>query len=371
MDRQFGLLVEIFSLAAYRAQDQGLVSDLCKACEDKHSESDKSAVVSMGKLLSKLLRRFQDHIVSCRVIELLSILSAEADPILSILTKFTEASLGSEYKATVGLHLPEPFLLFKISADAEEATSLNAEAGLVTSSFSNLLALSASTFNARNQNVFVHSTLTHWCALTLTKGNVNKFLVEMSNALDSFMTRTFVAASLKAPSRKCRDDYPGLNKQSYARFFEFLLLMTCASATLIKPTNLKKVSCPLEVFGRLLATYHSNHDHFLQRSYLTVITSASDMLKVCELHIKSRTGRSETELSLMSSLSSKIAELFREDAFSNHRSKAAARSIVSQCESVNEYIRRNSPSPQLQCSPKRKCVDPSLTNGSVKRKKKS
>ena len=369
VDRQFGLLVEIFSLAAYRAHDLGLVSDLCKACEDKHSESDKSAVVSMGKLLSKLLRRFQDHVVSCRVIELLSILSAEADSILRILTKFTEASLGSAYKASEGLHLSEPFLLFKISADAE-ATSLNAGAGLVASSFSNLLALSASTFNARNQHVFVHSMLTHWSALTLTKGNVGRFLVEISNALDSFMTRTFVA-SLKAQSRKRRDDYPGLNKQSYARVFEFLLVMTCASAALIKPTNLKKVSCPFEVFGRLLATYRSNQDHFLQRSYLTIITSSSDMLKLCEHHMKSCTGRPEAELSLLGSLSSKIALLCKEDALSHHCSKAAARSIISRCESVNEYIRCNSPSPQLSGSSKRKYTDSSATNSSVERKKKS
>lgn len=370
VDRQFGLLVEIFSLAAYRAHDHGLVSDLCKACEDKHSESDKSAVVSMGKLLSKLLRRFQDHVVSCRVIELLSILSAEADSILSILTKFTEASLGSAYKVSDGLHLPEPFLLFKISAEAE-ATSPDAEAGLVASSFSNLLALSASTFNARkNQHVFVHTALTHWCALTLTKGNVNRFLVEMSNALASFMTRTFVAASLEVQSRKRRDDYPGLNRQSYARFFEFLLVMACTSAALIKPTNMKKVSCPLQVFGRLLTTYHSYHDHFLQRSYLTIITSASDMLKVCENHMKSCIGRPEAELSLISSLSSKIALLCKEDALSHHRPKAAARSIISQCENVNEYIRCNSPSPQLPGSPKRKWIDSSVTNGSIKRKKK-
>ena len=270
--------------------------------------SSTTLATPTGTLSETLLRQLQDcndASLASHIIDLRSIVFIHTDCSRGILAKITSDALHSVYTMSVG-KANMPYMFFKLNSilleDVEHDESDGAS--IVKDSFTPLIQTSNMLLKAKDPftSVFVHNLMAHWSALILEGASQFHCLSEMVDALDSFLSTSFRRSKLSSPSRKYTM-LPGLNEKTHTALFELLLHMINASLSLAKPrrNNKKKRSSngrnqidgpyrqviwPMEVFGKLISIFTSNHVFFPRRVVLATIKSSVLMIRIGDYQLR-------------------------------------------------------------------------------------
>ena len=270
--------------------------------------SSTTLATPTGTISETLLRQLQDcndASLASHIIDLLSIVFIHTECSRGILAKITSDALHSVYTMSVG-KANLPYMFFKLNSILLEDTEHDESDGasFVKDSFTPLIQTSNMLLKAKDPftSVFVHNLMAHWSALILEGASQSHCLSEMVDALDSFLSTSFRRSKQSLPSRK-HNMLPGLNEKTYTALFELLLHMINASLSLAKPrrNNKKKRSSngrnqidgpyrqviwPMEVFGKLISIFTSNHVFFPQRVVLATIKSSVLMIRIGDYQLR-------------------------------------------------------------------------------------
>mmetsp|Transcript_10940 Transcript_10940/g.24151 ORF Transcript_10940/g.24151 Transcript_10940/m.24151 type:complete len:646 (+) Transcript_10940:312-2249(+) len=279
------------------AQDEALCS----------SSTLSTPTGALSEILLEQLKFCEDASISCQIIDLLSILFMHTECSRGILAKLALGSLHSVYTSSVGkANLPYAFFqLNSIIAEAAENEERETDrTAFVKESFTPLIRTSNAILKAKDSftAAFVHHLLAHWSALILEGASQFHCLTEMVEALDVFLSSAFRRPKQNgsSPPRK-KNALPGLNEKTHTSLFELLLHMINATLSLSKPRRSKKkrsskayqtegpyreVVWPLEVYGKLLSIFQSNHSFFPRRFLFTVVKSSLLMVRLSDYQLR-------------------------------------------------------------------------------------
>ena len=219
----------------------------------------------------------------------------------AILSKIASDALHQVYILSVSKpNLPYTFFKLHSIMTTENDKHTSDLASSVKESFLPLMRTSTMLLKTKDLSslAFVHHILMNWSALILEGSSQHDCLREMVQALDNFLSTSFQRWKQNSSPRLFKkNSLPGLNGKTYTALFELLLHMISASFALSKPHRIKKsrpsnahkkggpygeVIWPLEIYGKLLSTYQSNHIFFPQRFVFTAIKSSSLMIQLTE-----------------------------------------------------------------------------------------
>mmetsp|Transcript_12466 Transcript_12466/g.22256 ORF Transcript_12466/g.22256 Transcript_12466/m.22256 type:complete len:709 (-) Transcript_12466:67-2193(-) len=275
--------------------------------EDKCSLSSLSTPTeTLSESFLRQLKHCEDATISCHIIDLLSILFMHTECSRGNDITFA-GTLHSVYTLSVG-KANLPYAFFKIN-DILAKASKNEEhesdwTSIVKESFTSLIRASNALLKAKDSFTvaFVHHLLAHWSALIFEGASQFHCLTEMVEAVDTFLSTAFRRSkqNSSSPPRK-KNTLPGLNEKTYSSLFELLLHMINTSLSLSKPHRIKKKRCskayqiegpygevlwPLEIYGKLLSIFQSNHIFFPRRFIFTVVKSSLLMARLSDYQLR-------------------------------------------------------------------------------------
>jgi hypothetical protein len=307
------------------SNDDSLLSDIIKSCAESllpvHSNVVKSTALeqelcasstltihtgALGEKFIQQLNHCEDASISCYILDLLSILFIHTECSRGILPALASRTLHSVYTRSAG-KANLPYILFKLrsifvkstnSEDESARTSVVKETFALLINSSNVLLRAKDSFSA----AFVHHLLAQWSAHVIEGMSQRYCLTEMVDSLDAFLAGSFRRPKQNNTSRpRAKTALPGLNKKTYTSLFELMLHMISTSLSLSTPHRVKKkassniyhvkepyeeIIWPMEVHGKLLSIFQTNHMYFPRRFISTTVKVSSIMIKLGDFQLR-------------------------------------------------------------------------------------
>ena len=280
-----------------------------------HSHSINSTVLEQGLCASSTfsthtealsekfiqqLNQSEDASISCYILDLLSIIFIHTECSRGILPALASRTLHSVYTRSTGkAYLP--YILFKLHFILIKGTNNEDESArksVVKETFALLIQTSSVLLRAKDSSTaaFVHHLLAQWSAHVIEGTSQRCCLTEMVESLDVFLAGSFRRSKQNSNSRpRTKTALPGLNEKTYTSLFELMLHMISTSLSLSTPHRVKKkdssnvyqvkepyqeVIWPMEIYGKLLSIFQTNHMYFPRRFIFTTVKVSSIMIKL-------------------------------------------------------------------------------------------
>ena len=266
------------------------------------TEADVTAsVVKLRESLLQQLEKCEDASISCFIIDLISILVISKESSRGAMADITWKSIHSVYHISSSSVTHLPYMLFEINHIISELTkNEHCDADKVTivkDAFSQLLRLSSTLLKTKDLHAttFYHIVLAHYSSLLMERVSQSQCLNEIYAALEAI-----IAFASEGPQNSPWKSLPGLNEKNLPSVFELLLHMNAVSFSLAKPFSSKKhrplnadkkqgpyceIIWPIEMFGKLLLLFKTNHHSFSQRVFFNVVKHSLLMIKLCDYHL--------------------------------------------------------------------------------------
>ena len=255
---------------------------------------------ALSERFIKQLNQCGDASISCYILDLLSIIFIHTECSRGILPALASRTLHSVYTRSAGkAYLP--YILFKLHFILIKGTNNEdeiARISVVKEAFALLIQTSNVLLRAKDSSTsaFVHHLLSQWSAHVIEGTSQRYCLTEMVESLEAFLAGSFRRSKQNSNSRpRAKTTLSGLNEKTYTSFFELTLLMISASLSLSKPHRVKKkdsskvyqvkepyeeVIWPMEIYGKLLSIFQTNHMYFPRRLIFTTVKFSSIMIKL-------------------------------------------------------------------------------------------
>lgn len=302
---------------------ESLLSDIIQSCAEAfsahtngvNSTAQEQALVESSTstntkaLIEKFiqqLKQCEDASISCHILDLLSILFMHTECPRGILPALASGALQSVYTSSAGT-ANLPYIFFKLHFILIKDTNNNddsARASVVKESFALLIQTSNVLLRAKDPSTaaFVHHLLAQWSALVIEGTSQRSCLNEMVETLDAFLAGSFRRSNRNNnPRPRVKTALSGLNEKTYTSLFELMLHTISTSLSLSTPHRVKKkrssriyqveepyeeVIWPMEVYGKLLSIFQTNHMYFPRRFVFITVKISSIMIKLGDFHLR-------------------------------------------------------------------------------------
>jgi len=308
-DRDYGYF--LFSSTIQRCADSisSTPTDTGNSSAPEKSILSLSSLSAPAQALSESLIQqlnCEDATISCHIIDLLSILFIHTECPRGNDITFAD-TLHSIYTSSVG-KANLPYTIFKISDILSRATK-NEEhesdrTSIVKENFTSLIRTANALLKAKDSFTvaFIHHILAHWGALVFEGVTQFHCLNKMVEAVDTLLdTASWRPKGNSSPPKHKHNTLPGLNEKNCGSLFELLLHLTNTSLSLSKPQRVKKkrsskayqvegpygeMLWPLEIYGKLLSIFQSNHHFFPRRLVFIVIKNCLLLVRLSDYQVR-------------------------------------------------------------------------------------